>query len=195
MIPSQVKGKGREEAMGYNSQQWEGQQLPIGKLSREEIALVNAIDSEACGPYRSLTYAKYSKQRCDISGPLTASWLTHQSAQQPPSKQPSAGRPKSQETTPKEDTKSPKQVPPRAPSSRPPTTTSLPPAPLLPPSARLSPKKRRLATTIEISAWEARGMPGSRKTSAELDREYSHLHQPTVPGPLDEAEFDSDEED
>ncbi|GAB1738874.1 hypothetical protein NU219Hw_g3657t1 [Hortaea werneckii] len=47
----------------------------------------------------------------------------------------------------------------------------------------------------EISASEAEGMPGSRKTSAELVREYSRIYQPTVPGPLDDADFDSDEED
>lgn len=38
-------------------------------------------------------------------------------------------------------------------------------------------------------------MPGSRKTSAELVREYSHVYQPAVQGPGDEAEFDCDEED
>ncbi|KAI7565920.1 hypothetical protein KC317_g6024, partial [Hortaea werneckii] len=47
----------------------------------------------------------------------------------------------------------------------------------------------------EISAWEARRMPGSRKTSAELDREYSQVYQPAVQGPGDEAEFDGDEEE
>ncbi|KAI7156670.1 hypothetical protein KC349_g6137 [Hortaea werneckii] len=46
----------------------------------------------------------------------------------------------------------------------------------------------------EISASEAQGMPGSRKTSAELEREYSHVYQPAVQGPGDEAEFDGDEE-
>ncbi|KAI7109445.1 hypothetical protein KC340_g3429 [Hortaea werneckii] len=47
----------------------------------------------------------------------------------------------------------------------------------------------------EISASEAEGVPGSRKTSAELLREYSHVYQPAVQGPGDEAEFDGDEED
>ncbi|KAI7237238.1 hypothetical protein KC330_g3257 [Hortaea werneckii] len=47
----------------------------------------------------------------------------------------------------------------------------------------------------EISASEAEGMPGGRKTSAELEREYSHVYQPAVQGPGDEAEFDGDEED
>ncbi|KAI7017391.1 hypothetical protein KC355_g3698 [Hortaea werneckii] len=47
----------------------------------------------------------------------------------------------------------------------------------------------------EISASEAEGMPGSRKTSAELVREYSRVYQAAVQGPGDEAEFDGDEED
>ena len=38
-------------------------------------------------------------------------------------------------------------------------------------------------------------MPGSRKTSAELEREYTGIYQPAVPGPGDEAEFDGDEEE
>lgn len=148
-----------------------------------------------------------------------------------------AGRPKSQETTPKEDTESPKRG---SSSTSPKSKHSQSPSPPLKPRATTrtqSPTPRTIFTPVnnnfpftgtftsavstpesqraqiddddspvkkrsgdpeafqEISAWEARGTPGSRKTSAELDREYSHLHQPTVPGPLDEAEFDSDEED
>ncbi|KAI7509974.1 hypothetical protein KC347_g4764 [Hortaea werneckii] len=176
-------------------------------------------------------------KKASLSGGTPHKGKAKGSQQQPPSKQPSAGRPKSQETTPKEDTKSPKQGnPSTSPHSKHSQSPSPPPKPRAttrtqsptprtiftpannnfpstgtftsavstPESQKAqigdddSPVKKRSGDPEafqEISAWEARGMPGSRKTSAELDREYSHLHQPTVPGPLDEAEFDSDEED
>ncbi|KAI7363092.1 hypothetical protein KC354_g6755 [Hortaea werneckii] len=178
-----------------------------------------------------------SSKKASSSGGTPNQGKGQGSQQQVPSIQPSAGRPKSQQTVPKEDTKSPR----RGSSSTSPNQ-SIPNPPLHPPKPRAttrtqSPTPRTIFTPAnnnfpftgtftsavstpesqkaqigdddspvnkrsgdpeafqEISAWEARGMPGSRKTSAELDREYSHLHQPTVPGPLDEAEFDSDEED
>ncbi|KAI7539700.1 hypothetical protein KC331_g9599 [Hortaea werneckii] len=159
------------------------------------------------------------------------------SQQQTPSEQSSAGRPSSDKTASKEDTKSPKQgstsnnpkqKQPRSPSpSSKPRATTRTQSPTLrsiftptnnatpftgtvtsavstPESQKAhissdddSPFKRSVDPEAfeEISASEAEGMPGSRKTSAELEREYSHVYQPAVQGPGDEAEFDGDEED
>ncbi|KAI6871485.1 hypothetical protein KC343_g4644 [Hortaea werneckii] len=158
------------------------------------------------------------------------------SQQQTPSKQSSAGHPKSDKTTSKESPKSPTQGSP----SNPPKLKH-PPTPSPPPRTRTltrtqSPTPRTIFTPAnnnypftgtvtsavstpesqkahlsdddsptkrsgdpeafeEISAWEARGMPGSRKTSVELEREYTGIYQPAVQGPGDEAEFDGDEEE
>ncbi|KAI7487240.1 hypothetical protein KC351_g2727 [Hortaea werneckii] len=162
------------------------------------------------------------------------------SQQQTPSKQSSAGRPKSDKTTSKESPKSPTQgMPSDSPKQKHPKTPFLPPT-TRPLTRTQSPTPRTVFTPAnnnfpftgtvtsafstpesqkaqfsadegddegwrkrsgdseafeEISAWEARGMPGSRKTSAELEREYTGVYQPAVQGPGDEAEFDGDEEE
>ncbi|KAI7326102.1 hypothetical protein KC315_g7664 [Hortaea werneckii] len=133
------------------------------------------------------------------------------SQQQTPSKQSSTSRPKSDKTASKEDTKTTRTQSPTPRSIFTPAnnvnpfTSTVTSAVSTPESQKAhlssddddSPVRRPVDPEAfeEISASEAEGMPGSRKTSAELVREYSHVYQPAVQGPGDEAEFDGDEED